>query len=285
MKLKILFVFLLLGCIYCDDIFYLFIGERKFSRELPVYVINLDRSPGRYKAINAQLDKYGVKHQRFSAVDGYKIKITNLSTGEAFSGNDLKLGNHKIQEGIVYEVSCPNLSIKYIPKKIANHRGNYLTAGEFGCYCSHMEIWNEIKNQHIPYALVFEDDAILKRNFGKKLDDVINQLPNSWDILFLFFTGVKGWNKISTNIIKLKADGAPMSTSSSYLISEEGAKKSLEELKYFSIPIDCEISDRINQSRIAAFASSPFFAETQLPIFGKYLMGSSIADMGRELKI
>jgi len=61
-------------------------------------VINLDKSKDRWDKIHNDLDKAGIKHERFPAVEGLKLKIVSES-GEIFTGKDLKSGKVKIRVG------------------------------------------------------------------------------------------------------------------------------------------------------------------------------------------
>jgi len=63
-----------------------------------------------------------------------------------------------------------------------------LRKGEIGCYLSHIHLLNyAIKNKgDRTLALILEDDAkITNRNIENIIYDVINKLPNDWEILFL----------------------------------------------------------------------------------------------------
>jgi glycosyl transferase, family 25 len=280
----IAFVVIALFGIYFDNIYYFFVREEKLLSDIPVYIISLDRTPGRYKKTKEQLDRYGVKYKRFVAVDGYEVKLKNLKTQELFTGYDIKKGNKKIDFDTSYQVFCPNFTIEYIPVKIKNHINEFLTAGEFGCYCSHMEIWNEIITNKIPYALIFEDDVILKRNFGANLDKVIANIPPVWDLIFLYFIGKKNTSQTNVyNLVELDQDQQKISASVAYFISNKGSRKLLKEMSLFSIPLDHEISKRINDGEITAMAAHPFIVRTPLPFFNFNFHGSTIRDMGRLL--
>ena len=40
-----------------------------------IYVISLDRTPERYEYVRKQLDKFNLKHERFSGVDGKLLRV------------------------------------------------------------------------------------------------------------------------------------------------------------------------------------------------------------------
>ena len=49
------------------------------SAPLPIYVINLDRSPERWAAMQAQLARHGLEATRISAVDGKVNLVASVS--------------------------------------------------------------------------------------------------------------------------------------------------------------------------------------------------------------
>jgi len=277
----IAFILIALGGIYFDDIYYLLVGERKAHSNIPVYIISLDRTPDRYQKTKEQLDKYGVKYKKFTAVDGYNVKLKNVKTGELFTGYDIKQGNKKIDFSTSYQVFCPGFTIEYIPVKIDGHMNEFLTAGEFGCYCSHIGLWQEIANKGLPYVLIFEDDIILKRDFGSNLDKVVANIPSEWDLLFLYFFGKKNATPLANDLSKLDQDGQNISSLAAYFISHEGAKKLVSDIQSFSIPLDHEISNRINEGKITAVSARPFIVKAPLPFLSFNFHGSTIREMGK----
>jgi GR25 family glycosyltransferase involved in LPS biosynthesis len=51
-------------------------------------------------------------------------------------------------------------------------------------YKSHTNLWKYIFDNHIQYALIFEDDVTIPENFLIKLDGILINTPESWNILF-----------------------------------------------------------------------------------------------------
>lgn len=115
-----------------------------------------------------------------------------------------------------------------------------LTKGECGCADSHIRVWRDIVDKGYPMALVFEDDARLVPNFKEKLDKVIQDLPNDWDVVNLGSAqgGRIKQKKISKHLVK----GRSLMTHC-YLISQKAARHmshwSTRHLKY---PIDGELT-------------------------------------------
>jgi glycosyl transferase family 25 len=258
----------------------LFSKEKSFTLPLKTYVINLDRTPERYKKIDESLNKYKIPHQRFSAVDGYKLKIKNINTCEVFTGEDLQNNPAKIDPSSYYSIYCPSAVLRYIPKPLSARESiEYMTAGELGCYCSHVELWKKIKDQKIPYSLILEDDADLQYDFAEKLENVILNLPKDWDIVYLFFSGNKKMTKYNEHISKLGTDGYMFGTVA-MLVSHEGAKKMLDYNRAFSLTIDRELSNAVNEEAINAYAETSLLMGSVVDHNAK---NSIINKMGRRI--
>jgi glycosyl transferase family 25 len=61
-----------------------------------------------------------------------------------------------------------------------------LTAGEIGCYASHLSIWQRIATGgYGPAALVCEDDTELSDDLDGLLEAVLRVAPSGWDIVRL----------------------------------------------------------------------------------------------------
>ncbi|MCK5794298.1 MAG: glycosyltransferase family 25 protein [Anaerolineales bacterium] len=65
-------------------------------------------------------------------------------------------------------------------------------AGSLGTLLSHVHVWEKFAaDPACEVGLVFEDDAVIKRHFKTKLEQLTpGQLPEDWDMLWL------GWHKL-----------------------------------------------------------------------------------------
>ena len=98
-------------------------------------VVNLNRSPERWKAIKTQLDRLKIPVERLEAVDGKLLSeevVGNLTSSVHFS------------------------------------MGRELERGEIGCFLSHRKCWERLLDTDEKYALVLEDDLILSDRFVGK---------------------------------------------------------------------------------------------------------------------
>jgi len=51
-------------------------------------------------------------------------------------------------------------------------------------YKSHTNLWKYIWDNNLQYALIFEDDVTIPENFLVELERILQNTPESWDILF-----------------------------------------------------------------------------------------------------
>ncbi|NRB11368.1 MAG: glycosyltransferase family 25 protein [Rickettsiaceae bacterium] len=251
--------------------------------ELKTYVINLDRTPERYKKVKKQLDDFGLKHERFSAVDGYLLELHDTSKSATFTGYDIKDGKYELQPNSRYLIRCPNMELEYL-SNFDDIIKRTLTAGEFGCYCSHMEMWHNMASQNIKYALVLEDDITLEDEFSKNFAELITNLPKDWDIIYLYlgYSPGKQFNKIVFNdkLLKIMPDNLFIYATAGYLISKKGAEKLMKYSSSFSYPIDNRMSQALNERIINAYKTKSLYINTPL---SQDPRDSTIHEMGRNI--
>lgn len=106
----------------------------KSAFEIPIFVVNLDESPERFKEIQVQLKEFSLKVERFSAVRGTKLSKQQLN-----------------------QQYCSDANKKHFRRD--------LTLGEIGCYLSHRKIWQKMVDENIELAVVLEDDIFIQPNF------------------------------------------------------------------------------------------------------------------------
>jgi len=86
-------------------------------------------------------------------------------------------------------------------------RFNGLDPGEIGCFLSHLRIFNRMRKENLPYALIFEDDAIFCDNFLDEYSKLIQDIPSDTDILYLGGRfepryKMREYTRVSENIVK-----------------------------------------------------------------------------------
>jgi glycosyl transferase family 25 len=171
--------------------------------DLPVFLINLDRSRDRLAEFDAQARGAGLSYERFAAVDG--------RTG--------------------------------LPERLRDEfaRSDRLSNGEVGCYASHLSIAQRVTEHAWNAAIVLEDDAVLVHDFAACASQAIRAAPPGWDIIH-FSTDFKraayriGSLDCGRHVVRHAR--LPANTAA-YAISLSGARK-LSRPGARSIPIDME---------------------------------------------
>ena len=165
-----------------------------------IYWINLDRSEGRRKTMEAILSSDIMKNtpnQRYPAIDGKKNDIINGLLGM----------DEKKEDSSDYE---------------------------YACLLSHLEVIREFNDSDYDIALVLEDDITLElaKYWKKTMREIIDDAPKDWEIIQLYYNvNETGFLKDEYTINNMK-DGTV-----SYLINKRGSSKIIDQTfkndKYF----------------------------------------------------
>ena len=114
----------------------------KSLKDLPVYVINLDRRIDRWNDIQNLLQTQGFSNiQRVSAIDGKLIDSIHVK---------------KLVDSSIYD----DLG------KSRNRHEDIGSLGAVGCYLSHYKIWRNIIQTGVP-SLIMEDDIQFEKNWDQ----------------------------------------------------------------------------------------------------------------------
>ena len=192
----------------------------KYS-DFDVYLINLDRNKDRLDAFidqytNCDLRRKQVK--RFAAIDGQKVEnLEEKVTSKAYAE--------------ITEVEKTGYRTKHYQ----------LTRGGVGCYLSHMAVYELIRDGESHFGLIFEDDVIIDKYIFKRLNDVIINVPNDWDMLLL------SCHCIVCEKMDMYYDTGKFFWLHCYLVRKTSVEKIMKYLKSNKIgkQIDSELSDMI----------------------------------------
>ncbi len=111
----------------------------------------------KYIVINRDCDE-----QRMNEFTRHNEHVSDIRRFSAIDGNSLNM-----EELIESNVIAPDISYK---------------KGALGSAMSHVLLWNSVAD-YGETACIFEDDAILCRNFVDESQKVLSQLGNNWDIV------------------------------------------------------------------------------------------------------
>lgn len=208
---------------------------------IPVYVINLDKDKQRWRSIRSKLMEHQIRPVRVNGIYGKNLSDTEVK--EKTSRTIYQFGSRSL----------------------------------VGCALSHIKAWKKIYNNGHEYALVLEDDIIIKSN--SLIDDlhhlVNNYIPDDFDICYLGCHGKCNSNykydmfehylrvyqvvhqekKINDRVfIPQVASGAY-----GYLVSRQGVQKLLQLIKKVEHPIDMQMS--LNFDKLNVYAINPILID------------------------
>lgn len=188
------------------------IKKEILRNEFDCYIINLKKNTERLGVINELYNKSdlsSIPYIRIEAVNGKEIDIKPYVTSRVYNG------------------------IVNIDNTGERHFHTQITRGAIGCYLSHLDIYNRIKNSNKPYGLIIEDDAMFNKDvYNKGIKSILENIPEDWDIILLGRIDLETENK-GTYLVMHKFWGTH-----GYLINQSGVSKMLS---LANIPIDDQI--------------------------------------------
>jgi glycosyl transferase family 25 len=181
-----------------------------------VYLINMDKDIDRLKIVTKECDKVNIKFERFPG-----IKVSDVSQ---------------------------NILDKYIPIEIQKYGPN----GMIGCGLSHLFIWQDAIKKNYKNILVLEDDVYFTDDFNEYLDNVMEELPKDYDILYL---GYKDYFRCEPpkngKFNYIYTPYYPLLTHA-MIISNKGLKKLIKIIIKIDKHIDWSIANNANKLNIYA---------------------------------
>jgi GR25 family glycosyltransferase involved in LPS biosynthesis len=178
--------------------------ELEIFSKIKTFVVNLDRRPDRWETFIKHDEPNFLKYERFSAIDGTRLKPT-LQLRHIFEHN-----NHNMRKGIV------------------------------GCAMSHLKLYIDLlKDKDTDIYCILEDDVEFVPEFEKKLKYCFHSLSETnWD---LFYLGHHLWPQFIDNEVYSKelwpkieqfnrseSLMCSMGGTIGYMITKKGVEKLLE---------------------------------------------------------
>jgi GR25 family glycosyltransferase involved in LPS biosynthesis len=191
-----------------------------------IYCINLKHRTDRWERFSKQselqtLQNY-YKFERFEGINGSSLDISKDDRISMRTKRNIKDHNRRDHEELD-------------------------SAGGVGCYLSHTSVWKKILEQPEPYAIIFEDDAVIPSGFTYQLQmamkeaTLLPQIPDIWS----FSPTHERWFNYKGQLLPRSVNQyqhGPWTTHecttfTGYLISKEGARKLLET----AFPLDMHV--------------------------------------------
>jgi glycosyl transferase family 25 len=191
---------------------------------IDIYVISL-RHKERLNNIEIQKNKIN-------------INISNFMIYDAVNGNNLDL-NQLVESNLLSEIFM---------------KGNEIRKREIGCYLSHYNIYNKIKETNKNgYSIIFEDDFILEiDNFIEEINILLNDLKNKnidFDLLFLGNLNNNHNEHVLNNVYTINNNELLIGCYS-YLINNKNINKIIENTNFIDMPIDTKLNNLSKSNKI-----------------------------------
>lgn len=190
-------------------------------RSIPIFVINLPQSTDRKAFMQAQCKSVDISLIFIDAVNGKDISKSDIE--------------------------------RYVEQDTAKKLfGRELLLGEIGCALSHKKIYQKMVDENIPYAVILEDDAVVKEVFNEVIKSILFSDIN-WELVLLghhkdihkrLFSPLSIWGRshISSQFTLNRLADFGFG-GYGYIIKLKGAEKLLVELDKIQKPIDHYIPD------------------------------------------
>lgn len=172
--------------------------------ELEIYIINLERKPGRYSYVTSQLENLGMtKYQRWIGTDG-------------FTASDAELLEMGVTKSLI-------------------KRGRGLA----GCATSHVRLWKHIVQNNMDWTLILEDDAHFHPDFVTLFPKYWREVPKDAKIIFPGFCAPKEVEDENTEAVIPRG----VMCLHGYMLNAAGAAYLLKELLPMDLPVDIPITE------------------------------------------
>jgi len=177
---------------------------------IPVFVISLKSSLERRRRLEEHFKKIGLAFEWYDAMYGKDLSEDEIA--------------------------------KYCNMEAIKNSPNWLTRSAIGCALSHYNIYKEVLRRDLPYAIIFEDDIVLKKDFQKTIEALLPQLRKS-EVISLFYQSWEPLKLISDSAIEFYkpyklhdlADMMQPISAAAYLITHDACKtlsESILPIKY-----------------------------------------------------
>ena len=205
----------------------------KFKKSLNIYIIHYTKYVERKKYINNELKKLNLDEKNIHFIEKYDANDYDPKINDLFLDNNIK-DNY-------------NIAMKKCNWYARKVQLKNLKDSEKSICLKHLEAIKNIKESNNIYGLIIEDDCYFCTDFLNKLETIINNLPNNWDIYWanstINMSNTKYRNRIiENNNYVLRRKNPATAGAVSYLIKRSSAERLYNDIikNKISFPIDWE---------------------------------------------
>ena len=197
-----------------------------------IFVVNLDKDTERFSKFIQHYDASDMKSipiERYPAINGKDVASDKWLTDDA-------------------------LNEMYLTEKNGYRTHHHsLTRGGVGCFISHYNLAKKLTtDKNATEYLIFEDDTNILHKTGSKMNELLENAPNDWDII-LFYTIRAVGHSENDHFNKMKSFWGM----NGYIINKKGAQKLIDEVDKNKVDgqIDCYMSKMIQQGKLTVYST------------------------------
>lgn len=159
------------------------------------------------------------------------------------------------------------LNFLYSKKALTTKITHVYSRGTIGCYLSHVKMWTTIRNNKLQDTVILEDDFSVTTDFKEKISLILNELPDTYDVCYLFYHPFtykyyKNFNKFDIPDKKYIRKQVPTWGLVGYILSHKGATKLLKLCNTMTGPVDNMVARQILLGHLQAFHSKELVVDT-----------------------
>ena len=222
------------------------------------------------KVENNIRDSSQILIDHLASIDEFNTFVINMRES---IGRRENMKNQLLRSNLRPSFLMPGIDPTTLPKIVLNDvlhsEGRVMVESQVTCFMSHIQIWNQIVESELPFAIIFEDDVEINPNIKCLLRKAFQTIPANWSIIYLDYVESIFWpsQSISRQTNKLCAlsilaseqpyvkltDLCAAGNARSYVLSYQGALSLLK----FALPIfrnvDVYLRDMIYHNNLNAY--------------------------------
>ena len=160
-----------------------------------------------------------------------------------------------IENGTIdLDVSVKRLNLTISPQYLKVAR-----RGQIACTVSHFSLWMQVVCQALPFAVILEDDAVIQENFASLVQDILREVPEDYDLVYLFTQPRQDKKNDKSLSIEGKTQirrANPQWCTVAYIISQKGAVKLLQKFqKGITANVDTAFEEMVKRGELKAYTA------------------------------
>lgn len=189
-----------------------------------------------------------------------KVYILSVKTfTERIAHSQKEMAKHNIQFEFVFSYDIPDIDLDLLK----TFESDKLSMAQISLVLKHIHAWKDALRNNYRKILIFEDDALLSKNFNQQLNLVIGDVNKLDSGYLIFLGGADGKIPMSELASNNRLLERPIATAEGYITDIDACKKRLQWLEgnKISLPADHLIKVIDQATGIKNFWARPALVE------------------------